>query len=55
MYGIGPGLILRYFLGIRLDGLRKSTKNFSRDSRFLGRYLIPGTLTYKAVVLTTQQ
>jgi hypothetical protein len=29
----GRRIILRYYLGIRLEGLRKSTKNVSQDSR----------------------
>jgi hypothetical protein len=47
----GLGLILRYSHGIRLDGLRKTTKNLNQDSRFAGRGLNPGPPEYAAGVL----
>jgi hypothetical protein len=36
-----PGLIFRYYPGIRLEGLRKTTKSLSQDSRSLGQDLNP--------------
>jgi len=36
-YGSGRSLILMYYVGIRLEGLRKSTKSFSQGSRSPGR------------------
>jgi hypothetical protein len=40
--------------GIFLEGLMKTTKDLSQDSRFPGRDLNPGPPEYEAVVLTTQ-
>jgi hypothetical protein len=40
--GSGRKLILRYYRGIPLERLRKTTKHFSNDSRSLGRDLNPG-------------
>jgi hypothetical protein len=37
--GSGRGLILRYYRGISLVGLRKITKNLSQDFRSPGRDL----------------
>jgi hypothetical protein len=45
---------LRQYSGIFVEGLRKTTKNFSHDSRSPGRDLNPGPLEYKAEVLTTR-
>jgi hypothetical protein len=45
---------LRYCHGIYLEGLRKTTKNLSWDSRSPGRDLNPGPLEYEAGVLTTR-
>jgi hypothetical protein len=39
---------------ICLEGLRKTTKNLSQDSRSPGRDLNPGPPEYKAGVLTTR-
>jgi hypothetical protein len=50
--GSGRGLILRYYPGIRLEGLRKTTKSFGQDSRFPSRDLSPGPPEYEARVLT---
>jgi hypothetical protein len=46
--GNGRGLILRYYLGIRLEGLKKATKILSQDRRSLGRDLSPGPPEYEA-------
>jgi hypothetical protein len=45
---------LRYYSGICLEGLRKTTKNLSQDSRSPGRDLDPGPPEYEAGVLTTR-
>jgi hypothetical protein len=45
---------LRYYPGIRLGGLRKTTKNLSQGSRSPGRDLNPGPPEYEAGVLTTR-
>jgi hypothetical protein len=37
------GLILRYSHGIRLEGLRKTTKNLNQDGRSPGPRFEPGT------------
>jgi hypothetical protein len=50
----GRGLILRYYTGIRLEGLKKTTKPLRQDSRSPGRDLNPGPLKYKAGVLTAR-
>jgi hypothetical protein len=42
MKGSGRGLILRYYPGICLEGLRETTENLSQDSRSSGRDLKPG-------------
>jgi hypothetical protein len=34
--GSGHGLILRYYAGIHLEGLRKTTEDLNQDSRLLG-------------------
>jgi hypothetical protein len=44
----------RYYPGICLEGLRKTTKNLSQDSQSLGQDLNPGPPKYNAGVLTTQ-
>jgi hypothetical protein len=44
--------IIRYQPGICLEGLRKTTKDLSQDSRSPGQHL---NLGFKAGVLTTQQ
>jgi hypothetical protein len=41
--GGGRGIILRYYPGIRLEGLRKTTKNFNHDSRSPGARIESGT------------
>jgi hypothetical protein len=46
-------LILRYYLGICLEGLRKIT-DISQDSRSQGRNLNTGPPEYEAGVLTTR-
>jgi hypothetical protein len=43
---------LRYYPGIFLKRLRKTTKNFSQDSRSPGREMNPGPLEYEAGMLT---
>jgi hypothetical protein len=52
--GISRGLILRYSLGIRLEGLRKTTKGLCKDIWSLDPDFNPGPLEYEAGVLTTQ-
>jgi hypothetical protein len=44
---------LRYYPGIRLDGLRKTTKHLSRDRRSPDRDLILGPPGYEVGVLRT--
>jgi hypothetical protein len=48
------GLILRYYPGIRLEGLRKTTESLSLDNRSLHQELNPGPPKYEAGVLTTR-
>jgi hypothetical protein len=48
------GLILRYYPGIRLEELRKSTKTLSQDCPSPGRDSNPGTPEYEAGVLSTR-
>jgi len=43
-----------YYPGIFLEGLRKSTKTPSQDSRFPDRNFNPGATEYEAGVLTTR-
>jgi hypothetical protein len=50
--GSGRGLILKYYSGIRVEGLRKTTKDLSQDSRFPVWDLSPGPPKYEAGVLT---
>jgi hypothetical protein len=45
---------LRYYPGTRLEGVRKTTKSLSQDSRSPGRDLNPGPAEYEARVLTTR-
>jgi hypothetical protein len=45
-------LNLRYYPGICVEGLRKTMKNLSQDSRSPGRDLNPGHPEYEAGVLT---
>jgi hypothetical protein len=52
--GSGRGLILRYYPGVCLKGLRKTTKTLSQDNRSPGRGLYPGPPEYEVGVLTTQ-
>jgi hypothetical protein len=44
----GRGLILRYYIGIHLEELRKATKNLSRHSRSQCRDLNPRPPEYEA-------
>jgi hypothetical protein len=55
MKGSGRGLILRYYPGICLEGLREITENLSQDSRSSCRDLKPGLPEYEAGVLTTRK
>jgi hypothetical protein len=50
----GRDLILTSYVGICLEGLTKTTRNLSQDSRPLGRDLNTGPSKYEAGVLTTQ-
>jgi hypothetical protein len=45
--GNGRGLILKYYLGIYLEGLRKTAKNLSQVSRSPGRDFKPGPPEYE--------
>jgi hypothetical protein len=45
--------MLRYYLRIRLEGLRKTTKNLGQDSRSPELDLNPGPTEYDAGVLAT--
>jgi hypothetical protein len=49
MEGSGRGLV-----GICLEGLRKTTKNLSQDSRYTARDFNPGPPEYGAEMLTTR-
>jgi hypothetical protein len=51
--GSGLGLILRYYHGIRLEGLRETMKTLSQDSRSPGRDFNPGPRENEARVLKT--
>jgi hypothetical protein len=52
--GSGRGLILKYYHGTRLEGLRTSTKTICDDSWRPGRNFNPGPFEYEAGVLTTR-
>jgi hypothetical protein len=52
MEGRGNGF-LRHYPGISLDGLGKTMKSLTQDSRSPGRDLNPGLPEYKVGVLTT--
>jgi hypothetical protein len=52
--GLWPNLKKAYYLGIRLEGLRKTAKPPRDDSRSPGRDFNPGSPEYEAVVLTTR-
>jgi hypothetical protein len=52
--GSGRGLVLRYYPGIRLARLRKTTINLSQDIRSPGRKFNPGPPKYEVGVLTTR-
>jgi hypothetical protein len=43
LVGRGRDLILRYYPGIRMDGLRKTTKHLNQDSRSQGPRFESGT------------
>jgi hypothetical protein len=45
---------LRYYIGIYLEGLRKTTENFSKANRYPGRDLKAGFPECEAAVLTTR-
>jgi hypothetical protein len=46
--GSGRGLILRYYLGIRLEELRKTTKALNQDSRSPEQIFEPGTFRIRS-------
>jgi hypothetical protein len=50
--GSGRDLMLRYYPGIFLQGVRKTTKPLSQDSWSLGRYLNPGPPGYRGMLTT---
>jgi hypothetical protein len=52
--GSGCGLILRYYPGISLEVLRKTTKSLSHDSWSPGQDLNPRSPEYEAEVLITR-
>jgi hypothetical protein len=55
LVGTGRDLILRYYPGIHLEGLKKSKKNLNQDSRSPGgREENPGPPEYEVGVLTTR-
>lgn len=55
MEGSASGLILRYYPGIFLKGLRKIMKKPSQDSRSRRQDLNLGPTEYEAEVLSTRQ
>jgi hypothetical protein len=52
--GSGCGLILRHYPGIRLDGLRKTHKHLSQDSRSTGLDLNSGPSEYESELSATR-
>jgi hypothetical protein len=52
--GSGSGLIVRYYAGVCLEGLRKITENPSQDSRSPGRDFNPRPSEYEAGMETSQ-
>jgi hypothetical protein len=52
--GSGRGLISRHYPRIYLEGLKKTTKSLSQDTRSPSRNLNPGPPEYEAGVLTTR-
>jgi hypothetical protein len=51
----GRDLILRYYPGIHLQGLRETTKNLSQDSRSPDRDINPGPPEYEGVLTIRSQ
>jgi hypothetical protein len=49
--GSGRGLILRYYPGICLEGLRRTTKDLNQDSRSPGPRFEPGTSRIRSSVI----
>jgi hypothetical protein len=54
LVGSGHSLILRYYPGICLEGLRKAMRNLDQDSQSLGLRTKPGSPEYGILVLTTR-
>jgi hypothetical protein len=54
MEGSKCGLMLRYYPGICLEGLMKTTKTISQDNRYPGRDLNLGTPEYEAGAVITR-
>jgi hypothetical protein len=52
--GSGCGLIVKYYAGIRLEGLRKTTKNLVSIAGDRGRNSNPEPPEYKARVLVRE-
>jgi hypothetical protein len=52
--GSGRGTSLRHYPIIHMEGLMKTTKNFSHDSRPPGRDLNMGSPKYEAEMLATR-
>jgi hypothetical protein len=46
-------MILRYYLGIRMEGLKKNMKNINQNSGSRGRESNPGPHEYEAGALIT--
>jgi hypothetical protein len=45
---------IRYYPGICLEGLRRTTKPLIQDSRYPGRDMNPGPPEYEAALFTTR-
>jgi hypothetical protein len=54
LQGSGRGLILRYYPGIRMEGMRKTSKLLGQGSRSPGRELNVGPPEYEAGVLISR-
>jgi hypothetical protein len=54
LVGSSCGLILRYYPGIRLEGLRKNTKNRNQEGRSPGKRIEPGTSRIRSTSVTSR-
>jgi hypothetical protein len=50
----GRGILLRYCFNMYFEGVRKTTKALSQDSRYSDQDMNPGPPEYEAGVLTTR-